>query len=58
MELRLATSIELRGEAFARLSPVAGAFLPAMALASLACSRSFARLVDDAREFAVQIASG
>lgn len=46
MELRLAASKELRGDAFAGES----AFLLAKALASLACSRSFARLVDDARE--------
>lgn len=49
MELRLAASKELRGDAFAGES----AFLLAKALASLACSRSFARLVDDARESVV-----
>lgn len=52
MELRLAASMELRGDAFAGES----AFLLARALASLACSRSFARLVDDARESVVRIA--
>jgi hypothetical protein len=58
MELRLATSTELRGDALALSTPAAaGAFLPAMALASLACSRSFARFVDDAREVAVIIMS-